>query len=100
MHSITKAPSPKGKATAAAVATAVVACAACCLPLITPLALTLLASLGVYSANDLLTNGWWLSAVALLIVSPLAFWQWRNRQRRAAPPTCATACNCAPAGKP
>jgi len=100
MHSITKAPSPAGKATAAAVATAVVACAACCIPLVTPLALTLLASLGVYSANDLLTNGWWLTASILLVLSPMAFWQWRKRQQRAAPPACATNCSCKTADKP
>jgi membrane protein implicated in regulation of membrane protease activity len=100
MFSIDKAPPNTGKATAAAAAAAVVACAACCIPLVTPLALTLLASLGVYSANDLLTNGWWLTAAALLVLSPLVFWQWRKRQQRAAPPACATNCSCKTADKP
>lgn len=97
MHSIPKAPLSTGKATAAAAMAAVLACAACCIPLVTPLALTLLASVGVYSANDLLTNGWWLAAAPLLVISPLVVWQWRKRQLRAAPPACATDCGCKPA---
>ena len=100
MLSIQKSPPTLGKATAAAAAAAVVACAACCIPLVTPLALTLLASLGVYSANDLLTNGWWLAAAALLVVSPLVFWQWRKRQRRVTSLACASDCSCKATGKP
>lgn len=99
MLSIHKAPPNTGKATAAAAAATVVACAACCIPLVTPLALTLLASLGVYSANDLLTNGWWLATAALLVLSPLVFWQWRKRQQRAAPTACTTNCSCRTADK-
>ena len=98
MYSIHKAPPNAGKATAAAVAVAVVACGACCLPLVTPLALALLASLGIYSANDLLTNGWWLAAAAMLVLSPLVVWGWRKRLQRSAAPACATDCGCKTAG--
>ena len=80
-------------------AAAVVACGACCLPLVTPLALSLLASLGVYSAGDLLANGWWLVAAALLVLSPLLIRQWRKRARLATAPACATDCGCKPAAK-
>lgn len=98
MFSIDKTPPHAGKATAAAVAAAVVACGVCCIPLVAPLALTLLASLGVYSANDLLTNGWWLAAAALLVLSPLMVWGWRKRLHRSAPPACTTDCSCKTAG--
>nr|WP_295769103.1 hypothetical protein [Rhodoferax sp.] len=98
MYSIHKAPPNAGKATAAAVAVAVVACGACCLPLITPLALALLASLGAYSVNDVLTNNWWLAAAAMLVLSPLAVWGWRKHIQRAAPPSCATSCSCKTGG--
>jgi hypothetical protein len=98
MHSIHKAPSSAGKATAAAVAVAVVACGACCVPLVTPLALALLASLGIYSVNDMLTNGWWLAAAAMLVLSPLVVWGRRKRLQRLVPPACATDCSCKTAG--
>lgn len=98
MFSIHKTPPHAGKATAAAVAAAVVACGMCCIPLFAPLALTLLASLGVYSVNDGLTNGWWLAAAALLVLSPLIVWWWRKRLPRAATPACATDCSCKTAG--
>ncbi len=94
MHSIHKTPAHAGKATAAAVAATVVACGVCCLPLITPLALSLLASLGVYSVSDVLTNGWWLAAAALLVISPLLVWQWSRHRKASAPPACATDCSC------
>lgn len=100
MTSIHKTPPHTGKAAAAVVAATVLACGVCCIPLITPLALTLLASLGVYSFKDVLTNGWWLAAAALLAISPLAVWLWRKRQQRVTPPACATDCSCKPAGKP
>ena len=93
-----KAPPNTGKATAAAVAAAVVSCGACCIPLIAPLALGLLASLGVFSVSDALTNGWWLAAAALLVFSPLTVWLWRKRSQRPTPPACATACSCKAAG--
>ena len=93
MYSIHKTPPHAGKDTAAAVAAAVVACGVCCIPLIAPLALGLLASLGVYSVSDALTNGWWLAAAALLVVSPPAVWLWRKRLQRTAPQACATACS-------
>jgi hypothetical protein len=98
MYTSQKSPPTPGKATAAAVAVAVVACGACCLPLITPLALALLASLGIYSANDLLTNGWWLAAAAMLVLSPLVVWGWRKHLQRSAPPACATDCGCKTGG--
>ena len=98
MFSIYKTPPHAGKATAAAVTATVLACGVCCIPLVAPLALTLLASLGVYSANDWLTNGWWLAATALLVLSPLIIWGWRKRLLRAAPPACATDCNCKTTG--
>ena len=98
MFSIQKAPPNTGKATAAAVAAAVVACGVCCIPLIAPLALGLLASLGIYSVSDALSNGWWLAAAALLVFSPLAVWLWRKRSQRTALPACATACSCKTAG--
>ena len=94
MFSIHKTPPHAGKATAAAVATAVVACGVCCIPLVAPLALTLLASLGVYSVNDLLTSGWWLAAAAVLVLSPLLVWTWRKRLHRSAPRACTTGCVC------
>ena len=97
MQSIQKAPSTSGKATAAAAAAVVVACGACCLPLLTPLALSLMASVGVYSANDLLTSGWWLAAAAVLVASPLLVWRWRVARQRAAVRACATDCSCKPA---
>lgn len=100
MSSIHKAPSPTGKAAAAAAGAAVVACVACCIPLVAPLALALLASLGVYSVSDALANGWWLAAAALLAISPLVVWLWRKRQHRAAPPACATTCGCKTAASP
>ena len=93
MHSTTKAPSPTGKATAAAVAAAVVACGVCCIPLVAPLAMALLASLGVYSVSDLLTNGWWLAAAVVLVLSPMLVWRWRMRQHRSAPKAYATGCS-------
>lgn len=99
MHSISKAPLSTGKATAAAVAAAVVACGACCLPLVTPLALTMLASLGVYSVSDVLANGWWLAAAALLVASPLLVWRWRRSVRQSTSPACATDCSCKTTGQ-
>ena len=99
MFSIHKAPNHKGKATAAvAVGTAVVACAACCIPLVAPLGTALLASMGVYSVRDWLVNGWWLAAAALLAMSPLVVWLWRKRQQRAALPACSTDCSCKTTG--
>ncbi|MES2952176.1 MAG: hypothetical protein V4858_26925 [Pseudomonadota bacterium] len=98
MSSILKTPLNTGKATAAAVAATVVACGVCCLPLVTPLALGLLASLGVYSVSDVLTHGWWLAAAALLVLSPLLVWRWRKHRQVSAPPACATDCNCKTAG--
>ena len=98
MFSIHKTPPHAGKATAAAVATAVVACGVCCIPLVAPLALTLLASLGVYSASDLLTNAWWLAAAAVLVLSSLLVLRWRKQLHRSAPRACATGCGCKTAG--
>jgi|GEM_PF-5169000 len=98
MTSIHKTPPHTGKAAAAVVAATVLACGVCCIPLITPLALTLLASLGVYSFKDVLTNGWWLAAAALLVLSPLIVWWWRRRLQSSARPACATNCSCKAAG--
>lgn len=97
MHYIPKIPNPTGKATAAAVATAVAACAACCIPLVTPMALSLLASVGMYCANDVLRNDWWLAGAAVLVASPLLVWRWRVARQRAAVKACATDCSCKPA---
>lgn len=100
MHSTDKTPSPAGKAAAVAVAATAAACAACCLPLLTPLALTLLASLGVYSASDALANGWWLAGAVLLVASPLLVWRWRVARRRTTlRAACATDCSCKSAAK-
>ncbi len=76
---------------------AAAACAACCIPLVAPLALSLLASVGVYSAHDVLTNGWWLAGAAVLVASPLVVWRWRVARQRAAVKACVTDCSCKPA---
>lgn len=100
MHSTDKTPSPAGKAAAVAVAATVAACAACCLPLLTPLALSLLAGLSVYSVSDALANGWWLAGALLLVASPLLVWRWRiTRRRTTLHAACATDCSCKPVAK-
>ncbi len=57
--------------------------------MVAPLAFMLLASMGVYSINDRLTNGWWLAAAAMLVLSPLIAWRWRKRTHPSAPLACA-----------
>jgi hypothetical protein len=56
-----------------------------------------MASVGVYSANDVLTNAWWLASAAVLVVSPLLVWRWRVARQRATLKACATDCSCKPA---
>ena len=59
--------------------------------------LKLRASVGMYCANDVLTNGWWLAGAAVLVASPLLVWRWRVARQRAAVKACATDCSCKPA---
>lgn len=98
MKTINKTPSNAWAAKAAVVTAVVIGCAACCISLVTPLALALLASLGVYSASGLLTSGGWTAAAAVLALSPVLVWWLVKRLRRPAPSACAISCSCQTAG--